>query len=285
MPNAAQIENWDGPGGRRWAAEAGRYERMAAAFGERILQCARPVQGMRFLDVGCGNGALALEIGARLGASGSVTGVDISGPMLEHARRRAHELGLSNVSFEKGDAQVYPLPPASFDMAVSRFGVMFFDDPLAAFSNVGRALKPGGRLIFTCWRDRAMNTWVSIPAQAAFQHVPPPSRGNPEDPGPFSLADADRVRHILRAAGFGDIAMEDVIGDMVLGQSVEDTLAFIKRSEIGEALMRSATSDGADPGAQERAWDAVRKALEAHACQGELTFTGTAWLVTARRQA
>ena len=129
------------------------------------------------------------------------------------------------------------------------------------------------------------NTWVSIPAQAAFAHVPPPDLGRPGDPGPFSLADADRLRQVLRDAGFTDIAMQEVVEQIPLGHSVEDTLAFIRRSEIGEALMSGAESVGTDPGTTERAWDAVRKALEAHASLGELRFTGTAWLVTARRPA
>jgi len=283
--NEAQIRNWDGSGGRRWVAEADRYDDMAAGFGERILQLAQPSPGARLLDVGCGNGTLTLALGTRLGAGVSVTGLDISGPMLENASRRARELGVSNVSFENGDAQVHPLPQAVFDLATSRFGVMFFDDPVAAFSNVCHALKPAGRFIFVCWGDRRRNTWVSIPARAAFAHVPPPDPGKPGDPGPFSLADADRLRQVLRDAGFTDIAMQEVVEQIPLGHSVEDTLAFIRRSEIGEALMSGAKSAGTDPGATERAWDAVRKALEAHASLGELRFTGTAWLVTARRPA
>ena len=285
ITNAAQVENWDGPGGQRWVADADCYERMAAGFGERILRLTHLSPGARLLDVGCGSGTLALALGARLGTGGSVTGLDISGPMLGNARRRARELGLSNVSFEKGDAQVHPLPQAFFDMAVSRFGVMFFDDPVAAFGNVGRALKPGGSFIFACWGDRRRNTWVSIPARAAFAHVPPPDAGKPGDPGPFSLADADRLRQVLSDAGFADVAMQEVAEQMPLGDSVDDTLAFIRRSEIGEGLMSGAKSAGTDPGNTERAWDAVRQALEAHASRGELTFTGTAWLVTARRSA
>jgi ubiquinone/menaquinone biosynthesis C-methylase UbiE len=283
VANAVQIENWDGPAGRRWVAEADRYEGMAAGFGRQIVRLAQPSPGMRLLDVGCGNGTLALTLLAQPGAGVSVTGLDISGPMLDNARRRVHELGLSSASFEQGDAQVHPLPQAYFDLAVSRFGVMFFDDPVAAFCNIGRALKPGGRLVFACWGDRKRNTWVSLAAQALYAHVPPPDRGRPGDPGPFSLADADRLRQVLRDAGFAEVALREVVEQITLGRSVEDTLAFIRRSEIGDGLMSGARSAGTDPSVTERAWDAVREALEAHARDGEVVFTASAWLVTARR--
>jgi SAM-dependent methyltransferase len=285
VANAAQIKNWDGPAGRRWVADADRYEGMVKGFGARIARLAQPAPGMRLLDVGCGNGTLALTLGAQPGVGASVTGLDISGPMLDNARRWARELGLGSVvTFEQGDAQVHPLRQAHFDLAVSRFGVMFFDDPVAAFGNIGRALKPGGRFVFACWGDRRRNTWVSLPAQALSAHVPPPSRGQPGDPGPFSLADADRLRQVLREADFAEIALQEVVEQVTLGRSVEDTLAFIRRSEIGEGLMSGARLAGTGPDATERGWDAVREALQAHARDGEVVFTGTAWLVTARRR-
>ena len=181
-PNAAQIENWDGAGGRHWVAEAERYDRMTGAFGERIIEAAAPRPGERVLDVGCGNGAVALAVSGLVAPGGSVMGLDVSGPMLAYARRRAAAAGIASVSFRKGDAQVYPLPPAGFDAVVSRFGVMFFDDPVAAFANLGRALRPGGRIAFTCWRDLLVNDWLMVPAGAALQYVPMPDLGQPGAP-------------------------------------------------------------------------------------------------------
>ena len=182
-PNAAQIENWDGPGGQHWVAEAERYDRMTGAFGERIIEAAAPRPGERVLDVGCGNGAVALAVSALVAPGGSVLGLDISGPMLGCARQRADAAGIASVSFRQGDAQVYPLPTASFDAVVSRFGVMFFDDPVAAFTNLGRALRPGGRIAFTCWRELAVNDWLMVPAGAALQHVPMPDLASRAPPG------------------------------------------------------------------------------------------------------
>ena len=277
-PNASQIESWDGTGGQHWVAEAERYDRMTSAFGERIIQAAAPRPGEQVLDVGCGNGALALAASGLVAPGGSVMGLDVSGPMLAYARRRAAAAGIASVSFRKGDAQVYPLPPASFDAVVSRFGVMFFDDPVAAFANLGHALKPRGRIAFTCWRDVVANDWLMVPVGAALRYVPMPDLGQPGDPGPFSLADPERVHQVLRDAAFAEIALDEIARPMPMGSSVDDVLAFMRGTEMAQVLMT-----GVDPGTAEQAWAAVKGALQAHARPGGITLAGTAWLVTARR--
>jgi SAM-dependent methyltransferase len=277
-PNASQIETWDGPGGQHWVAEAERYDRMTRSFGERIIEATAPEPGERVLDVGCGNGAVALAVSALVAPGGSVMGLDISGPMLAYARRRAEQAQIASVSFRQGDAQVYPLPQASFDAAVSRFGVMFFDDPVTAFANIGRALRPGGRIAFTCWRDLTVNDWLMVPAAAALQHVPMPDLGQPGAPGPFSLADPDRVHQVLRDAAFTQTAVEEVARPMPMGSSADDMLAFMRGTEMAQVLMA-----GVDPHTAERAWAAVKAAVQAHAEPGGITLAGTAWLVTACR--
>ena len=277
-PNASQIESWDGPGGQHWVAEAERYDRMTRSFGERIIEAAAPGPGEQVLDVGCGNGAVALAVSALVAPGGSVVGLDVSGPMLAYARRRAEQARIASVSFRQGDAQVYPLPRAGFDAVVSRFGVMFFDDPVAAFANIGRALRPGGRIAFTCWRDLTVNDWLMVPARAALQHVPMPDLGQPGAPGPFSLADRERVQQVLRDAAFAQIALEEITRPMPMGSSADDVLAFMRGTEMAHVLMT-----GVDSGTAERAWAAVKAALQAHAEPGGITLAGTAWLVTARR--
>ncbi|HEX7168852.1 MAG TPA: methyltransferase domain-containing protein [Acidimicrobiales bacterium] len=278
MPNDAQIESWDGPGGEHWVAEAARYDRMNERFGERIVEAAAPSAGERFLDVGCGNGAVALAIADLVGPEGSVTGLDISGPMLANARRRADAAGLGNVTFEKGDAQVAPIPDQSFDAVVSRFGVMFFDDPTEAFRNLQRALKPGGRVAFTCWQELFKNEWIVVPAVAALQHVPMPDLGEAGAPGPFAFADADRLRTLLADAGWADVALEEVVRPMAIAESLDDALHFLRNSDIGNTLVK-----GVDGETAERAWAAVRDALAAHEGADGVVLNGTAWLVTARR--
>lgn len=280
MPNAEQVEHWDGAGGEHWAAEAERYDAINRRFGERIVGALDPRPGERVLDVGCGNGALALMIAALVAPGGSVTGLDLSGPMLAVARHRAAEAGLDNLGFEQGDAQVHPLPEAAFDAVVSRFGVMFFDDPPAAFANLGRALRPGGRLVFACWQDLLRNEWLMVPAGAALAYVPMPDLGEPGGPGPFSLADPDRVRSVLADAGFVDVSVDEAIEPMRMGSSVEDTVAFMSRTEIAATLMKDA-----DEETVQKAWDAIGEALRPYAGPDGVVLTGTVWLVAARRPA
>jgi SAM-dependent methyltransferase len=164
--------------------------------------------GQSVLDVGCGCGQTLLQLADLVGPSGRVVGVDISPPMLARARERA--AARPEISLVEADAQSYPLPPASFDAVYSRFGVMFFEDPRAAFANLSAALRPGGRLAFVCWQAIERNPWAAIPL-AAVQRLQPTAtpRAPPAGPpGPFSFADPDHVRAILSAAGFASIQLD-----------------------------------------------------------------------------
>lgn len=277
MPNEQQIASWDGAVGQQWVAEAERYERMNRHFGERIVAVLDAEPGERILDVGCGNGALALDIAPLVLPDGWVIGVDISGPMLDNARTRALRAPVGNVSFEKGDAQIHPLPEGSLDGVVSSFGVMFFDDPVAAFANVRRAVKPGGRVVFTCWRELLRNEWIMVPAGAALSHVPMPELGEPGGPGPFSLSDPETVRSVLHDAGFHDVQLEEVVAPMTMGDSVDDAVAFMQHSDMADALMKDVSDETAA-----RAWAAVADALEPHVVGHGVELNGSAWLVRAR---
>jgi SAM-dependent methyltransferase len=183
MPNMEQMDYWNGVGGEHWVAEQARYDEINAEFGAQVVAALAPQPGDRVLDVGCGNGALSLAIAPQVAPSGFALGLDISGPMLEAARQRAHAARLSNAIFEHGDAQTYQLEAAAFDAMVSRFGVMFFDDPDAAFANLARSLRRGGRIVFTCWQDLLANDWLMVPAGAAMAHVPMPDLGEAGQPG------------------------------------------------------------------------------------------------------
>ena len=276
MPNDVQRENWDGRVGQQWAAEAERYDGMNRAFGAALLEVLRPRQGERVLDVGCGNGALALAIAPLVGPSGAVTGLDLSGPMLETARRRAQQAALTNVRFEQGDAQTHQVEAGSCDAAVSRFGVMFFDDPVAAFGNIRQALVPGGRLAFTCWQELLLNEWITVPAAAALEHVPMPDLGGPGGPGPFSFADQQRITTVLVEAGYADIGITDLARPMRLAADVDDAVTFLRTSDLADALLKDADEETAA-----LAWDAIRRALASRATPEGLVLEGRAWLVTA----
>jgi SAM-dependent methyltransferase len=157
---------------------------------------------------------------------------------------------------------------------------MFFDDPQAAFTNLARALRPGGRLVFACWQDLVANEWLMVPAGAALAHVPMPDLGEPGRPGPFSLADPDRVRSILDAAGFTAVGVDECRCPMPMGATVEDTVAFMQGTDMAQTLMADASEEVAAA-----AWEAVRAALAPYAGPEGVVLSGAAWIVTATRPA
>ena len=278
MPNEEQVDYWAGAGGEHWVAEQARYDQINRGFGERVVETLAPCPGERVLDVGCGNGALSLAIGPLVAPTGSVLGLDISVPMLVTATARGREAGLTNVGFERGDAQVHPLPEAGFDGIVSRFGVMFFEDPDAAFANLARSLRSGGRMVFACWQELLANEWLMVPAGAALAHVPMPDLGEPGRPGPFSLVDRDRIRSVLERAGFCDVDVDEFRCKMPMGSTVDDTVAFMQRTEMAEVLMAGVSKDVAVA-----AWEAVREALAPYAGPDGVVLSGAAWIVAASR--
>src|SRR5262245_36853821 len=195
--NQEQIRYWNEQAGPRWVKRQQQLDVQINQIGLAAMQRASIKPGEDVLDVGCGCGQTALELAERVGPQGLVTGIDISQPMLARARERQREVGMQNIEFLNADAQTYTFGRERFDLAFSRFGVMFFDNPSAAFGNICTALRPNGRLCFLCWQALEKNDWARIPLMAATQHVQPPTPPTPGAPGPFAFADPDRVRHIL----------------------------------------------------------------------------------------
>lgn len=277
IANVEQAAVWDGDEGDHWVLHQQRYEAMTGGFTERLLRAAEIGAADRVLDIGCGNGQTT-RLAAVQASRGRAVGVDLSTAMLERARQDAADHGLTNVQFERGDAQVHPFAREAFDVALSRFGVMFFDDPATAFTNIGRALRPGGRLAFLCWQDVLHNEYLAVPLGAALVHVPIPDIGAPETPGPFSLADPARVVDVLAGAGFGGTTTVPVEAAMRLGDDAEDAVGFLAGTGLAKALL-----EPVEPAVAERALDAVRDALRSYERPGGIWLGGAAWLVTARR--
>jgi SAM-dependent methyltransferase len=210
-PNAEMIAYWNGPIGARWATEQEMLDRAFAAFGSELIEAAAFREGMRVLDIGCGCGTTTLAASDAVGAAGVVLGVDVSAPLLARARERAQ--GRQNLAFVEADASAHPFdrrPEAQYDVAISRFGVMFFRDPTAAFRNIRTGLRPAGRLAFVSWATLQENPWASRPMDVVRKHLPegqpaaPPP--GPDEPGPFSFADPGRVQRILTGAGFSEVS-------------------------------------------------------------------------------
>ena len=200
--NAAQIEFWNNAAGLTWAECQAQLDRQLAILGAAAMRSLAPAAGERILDIGCGCGETSYALAERVGATGAVLGVDISEPMLAVARQRSGTPGSATPDFLQADAQTADLGEAGFDAVFSRFGVMFFNDPAAAFANIRRALKPGGRLAFVCWRPMAENPWMRVPMEAALPLLPPQPPADPTAPGPFAFADSERVRGILDRSWF-----------------------------------------------------------------------------------
>ena len=190
--NADQIAYWNGPAGGRWADRQAAQDILLGPVADILIDRAKPVSGERVIDVGCGSGATAIAFGRKVAPSGHVFGIDISDPMLERARASAPKD--LPIDFVLADATVYPFDPQSVDLLASRFGVMFFADPVLSFTNMRKALRPSGRLAFACWREPRENPWMLAPLQAVYKHVPKLPPQGPEDPGPFAFASEERVQ-------------------------------------------------------------------------------------------
>ena len=229
--NAEQIEYWNGQAGENWTERNDEMDTMLRPLGADAISRAAVIAGEHILDIGCGCGGTTLDLVSCVGNAGLVMGVDISEPMLALAKLKIQGLaeGLQGVpSFQLADGSNFDFPTGSFDLLFSRFGVMFFADPTAAFVNMRTALKPGGRLTFLCWGPPSENDWIMTPLMAAREHLPPTEPMDPRAPGPFAFSDREYVTDVLIAAGFCNIRFEATSPVMKVGrgQSVEDTADF-----------------------------------------------------------
>lgn len=275
--NADQIAYWNGPGGQHWADRQQAQDIVLAPVSDVLIDRARAGAGERIVDVGCGCGATSIALGQKVGPTGHVLGIDISAPMLARARQLLPR-GLP-VEFALADATIYPFVPASIDLVVSRFGVMFFAEPARSFANLRRALRPSGRLTFACWRDPRENPFFMAPLQAAYKHVPKLPRPEPEDPGPFSFASEERVRRILGAAGFQGVEMEpcNLALDVAVGRGLD--MAVQSALEIGPAARALAEQP---PDVVAAATISIREALAAYLSGQSVPLPAAIWIVTAK---
>jgi SAM-dependent methyltransferase len=269
---ADQAKFWNGPGGQMWLGAYDRIQRSVAGFGDAALKAAAAKSGERVLDIGCGTGGTTAALAKAVGPSGHVLGVDISAPLVEVARAQK----LDNATFEVGDATAFPFQAGSVDLVFSRFGVMFFGDPVAAFRNIRRAVKPGGRLVFLCWRPASENPWAGVPMRAAQPHLPPMERPGPEEPGQYSFGDRARVERILTEAGFAAPSFEPVDQMLSQGKDIPDTLSRISDFGPLARLFKEATDEQIA-----KAKAAIAEALEPYVKPEGISLAGACWLVRA----
>jgi SAM-dependent methyltransferase len=276
LDNTDQIAFWNGRGGDLWVRRQVVQDRMFAELSARLDAVVDARPGDRILDVGCGTGTTSLSWADKVGAAGHVLGIDVSAPMLALARQRAGTRG--NITFLEADATDHAFAPATIDIIASRFGVMFFADPVLAFTNLRSALRPGGRLAFVCWQEPKQNPWMMMPLMAAYEHVPKLPPVPPGAPGPFGFADADHVARLLGAAGFAGIVQQpqtflfDIANAGGLDAAVAAAMEF---GPTARAL------DGQPPEAVAAATASIRAALTPHLAGDTVRLPGAVRFVTA----
>ncbi|MEV7098855.1 methyltransferase domain-containing protein [Amycolatopsis sp. NPDC051045] len=274
IANTRQADAWNGWEGVHWAQNSARYNATVTAFTDDLFRSAAIAPDHHVLDIGCGTGQVTL-LAARRAAEGHVVGIDLSAPMLAVARADAAAQCLANVRFDQGDAQVHPFPAAGFDLAISRGGVMFFEDAVAAFANVRRGLRPGGRLVFMGPQG---GTPDSAYARATTALRPLMREPSPASRGMGSLVDPARIRAVLEAAGFTGITLEPVTAPMDYGRDAADAADFI----LGQGPARSNLA-GLDPSVVERTREQLRADLEAFETPEGVRISGSVWVVAAVR--
>jgi SAM-dependent methyltransferase len=271
--NAEQAKTWDGgDDGEFWTEHSEEFDRALGAYLEPFLAAAGIGPAERVLDIGCGAGQTTRHA-ARAASEGTAHGIDLSGGMIELARRLSAEQGIANVGFEQADAQIYPFAPAAFDLAISRNGTMFFGDPVAAFANIRGAVRSGGRLVMLVWQGAEPNEWVGelSGALAAGRDLPRPPAGAP---GPFALADPDRVRTVLTDAGWSRVTIDGLREPMWFGDDVETANSLV----LG--FMGWMLKDLDDSG-RRRALEDLRSTLSRHHTGGGVFYESATWIVGA----
>ena len=246
--NEPQAKFWANVG-PIWAAMQDQLDAQVAEHGQSALDVAAAQPGERVLDVGCGTGTTAVQLAAAVAPDGVVVALDLSQTMVDAASARAEAAGASNISFLTAHAQAHAFEADAYDLIFSRFGVMFFADPVAAFANLRSGLRAGRRMVFSCWQGAADNPWVSKPIMAARQHIEFPMGGDPTAPGPLSLTDPERVRSILGEAGYAEVNLQDVRLQVQLGDTLEEAVDFMYTLNPGVAGPRRARpgAGGRDP--------------------------------------
>jgi SAM-dependent methyltransferase len=275
--NVEQAAGWDGPEGQAWADDWEVFDRSLHRYQPLLLDAADVADGERVLDVGCGNGQTTRDT-ARATPSGSALGVDLSGPMLARARERTAAEGLTNVEYVQADAQVHPFEAGAFDLAVSRFGSMFFADRVAAFRNIASALRPGGRLLLVVWQALPLNTQFTtlMGTLAMGRPMPPPPPAGA--PSPFALADPEVGRADLEAAGFVGVEHRSVCEPFHAGLDPDDGVAFAARAPMTQGLLGSL-----EPADRKLALDQLREVFAEHATPEGVLFDSATWFITAQR--
>ena len=276
IANQNEYDYWNGENGQRWVDDADHRDRVLQSVADVLLDAANPQPGERVLDIGCGCGATTLRAARAAGPAGAVTGLDISDAMLGVAKQRLADAALPNVSLLQADAQTFALNGPPYDLAISRFGTMFFNDPVVAFTNVATALRSGGRLCFATWQPLTANQWLTMPGAVLLQYGTLPE-SDENAPGMFAQSDPSRISDVLTAAGFTDITIDPVTVPLYLGADATEAAAYLADTGPGRAVLQTVPADQ-----RPHAVDAVRRILDDHHRDDGVYLEGAILITRAR---
>lgn len=274
--NSEVQKYWNEEGGNKWVENIDVVESILVPMSNKLIQKIAATSGDKILDVGCGGGVTSIKLAEQVGPTGKVLGVDVSVPIIAIAIERG--AGIANLKFQQCDAATASMDDDGFDVITSRFGVMFFDDPIAAFTNLHNSLKSTGRLVFLCWRTIEENPWLGEPAAATFEIMPPPEeKPDPEAPGPFSLGDPDHLKNIVQSAGFNNIDLRAVDMGMPMGPLDEAVSFLMKLGPAADAVKEASEDEKVAVAA------AIRKVMGKYDSADGVTTPAATWIVTATK--
>lgn len=246
LENADQVAYWNSENGRKWALHQEGLDAIASKVKEHLLKRAQLVRNESIIDIGCGTGDTTIEAATAVGPTGTVLGVDVSSLLLDSARQRAKAKQLSNIAYVLADAQTHRFEAGAGDAVISRFGMMFFSDPIKAFANIANALKHNGRIVFVTWGSLEDNPWFAVPRRAAIKQLGEPTPDDPYVPGPLAFQDRDYVTEILKSAGYSDVSAEEIDVPLPFFGSLEQTAALASNVGPAARIVRQLGGDIAD---------------------------------------
>ncbi len=276
--NQDQKEFWNNQKGKIWISLENKIDSMFGPLGDEALKALAPASGENIIDIGCGTATTSLKLASLLGDKGSVTGVDISEPILAFARQKVKENSVSNIDFVLADAQNHDFGYESFDAIFSRFGLMFFEDPIAAFSNLLRGVKFGGRIAFVCWADRSANDWIEVSTSIASKFLELPPKSSPRDPGPFAFEDPLYLNKVLHDAGWNEISIGNYSLTNIVGKNIKDAADFLSR--MGPM---SVPFENSEESLQRKIIHSLEESFSNYATRRGVEMHFSTWIVTAKK--
>ena len=274
--NQEQKEFWNEKKGEIWVSLESKIDKMLGPLGDQAIKILKPKVGEKILDIGCGTGSTSQTLSKLVGESGIITGIDISKPILNFAQKQKENKKIKNINFIQADAQNHQFSDLNFDAVFSRFGIMFFEDPISAFKNIKKSLSCNGRLTFVCWSKREDNDWINLSSNVASQFLELPPKANPKEPGPFAFEDYFYIEEILTKSGWKNIKIKAYKQNIVIGKTLDYAADFLSR--MGPM---SVPFENANEQTKEKVISALKECYSQYFTAKGVEFHFSSWIVSA----